>query len=104
MVVTVIAALKEWDSGPFDLTQQMLRSLCSGTPALNDVVDNLDTAHDKGNKISEEFIGRLTNGSMSIHASIRKLKTKTFATKVVEAKNKSDVRVVTDKEAMKKER
>ena len=80
----------------------MLRSLYSGTPAPKDVVDNLDKAHDKGNKISKEFIGRLTNGSMSIYAPISKLKTKTFATKVVEAKNKSEVRVVTDKEAMKK--
>ncbi|XP_066927263.1 uncharacterized protein [Clytia hemisphaerica] len=78
-VNSVISLLNEWESNPFQDSQK-LRCIQSGELASDELVKDLEKAHDDGNKIVQNYFKeRLFSKVKSIHDRLPRNKRKTFA-------------------------
>lgn len=73
--------MKEYGSFPFDPENQELRTLQSGVPASQELIDDFKTANADGEKQLESILEeRVYSKRKSLHARIKRMNRKTFAT------------------------
>ena len=79
-VKDIMSLLKEWNSDPFDLTNQELRTLMSGEIADEKLVVDLETAQSDGEKLVKKiFMERLFSDEKSIYDTLHRQNRKSFA-------------------------
>ena len=84
----IISLMQEWNSDPFDQSQQDLRTLMSGQIANEDLQKDLENAKSDGEKVLlKMFNDRFFSSEKSVFDTITRQKRKTFASS---SKNKSE--------------
>lgn len=80
-VQNIVECLNEYGSFPFDPENQELRTLQSGVPASQELIDDFKTANADGEKQLESILEeRVYSKRKSLHARIKRMNRKTFAT------------------------
>ena len=80
VIADIHAALDEWNANPWDRSQPVLQSLCTGQPASEEVRHHLFAVHDEGEDMAKSVLAHLSTGGNSIYSSIKRLQGKTFTT------------------------
>ena len=77
----ILGCLEEYGAYPFDLDNQILRTMQSGVPASPELVFDLKSSNEDGEKRLEEILNeRVYSKERSLHAKIKKMNRKTFTT------------------------
>ena len=89
----ILGCLEEYGAYPFDLDNQILRTMQSGVPASPELVMDLKSSNKDGEKRLEDILNeRVYSKERSLHAKMKKMNRKTFTTHIL-AKDPKDKKI-----------
>ena len=89
----ILGCLEEYGAYPFDLDNQILRTMQSGVPASPELVMDLKSSNKDGEKRLKDILNeRVYSKERSLHAKMKKMNRKTFTTYIL-AKDPKDKKI-----------